>query len=39
MTSQIAIFGPETGAISQSVLIALLTILGMLGIVAAVAAA
>ncbi len=39
MTSQIAIFGPEAGAIAQSVLIALLTILGMLGIIAAVAAA
>ena len=39
MTSQIAIVGPGTGAVAQSVLIALLTILGMLGIIAAVAAA
>lgn len=39
MTSQIAIFGPETQAPVQSLLIALLTILGMLGIIAAVAAA
>jgi hypothetical protein len=39
MTSQLAIVGPDTEALAESVLVALFTVMAILGIIAAVATA